>query len=801
MNSNKLCVVALPLPLRKFFTYALPDDYTSVSVGTRVLIPFGNRTLLGYTVDEEPEKVDNIKKVISILDESPFFNKELYFFLKELSKYYLAPFGIILKNSYTSALDPHIRKRYSLVSQSLSYTDDIQLLRLIEELKNGSKSYSTLKTKFGKESDKLLSKGLAMGLIESFEYFEMVRRRINLDRIAVLKDFQEIEKDGESKGLSKYHLKIIEALKKSNEPFPKAIEIAKITKSPHHYIQDLEKMGYIELFDMLPKKLPVKPSNIILNRDQREAFEKISVYLKKNEHKTFLIFGITGSGKTEIYLNLIKEVLSQGGKAIYLVPEISLASYLSKRLLERFGSSVSILHSGLTEKERVRQYLRMKSNDAKVVIGPRTALFSPLENIKLIVVDEEHDSSYRQVDHPFYNARDMAILRGSLLKCPVVLGSATPSIESFYNAVETKKFELLTLKERVQGAVLPEVEIVDMRKVYKQTKTKTPISPLLEEEIKKALLKNEQIVILRNRLGYSTFILCRECGRTIKCSSCDISLTYHNKRNELKCHICGRREKIPLKCPNCSSESLHFLGEGTEKIEEILQQKFQNSKIGRVDRDIITSSKEYEKVWSDFENKKIDVLVGTQMIAKGYHNPQVTLAGIISADFILSLPDFRSSERTFQLITQTAGRAGRGGLKGKVIIQSFFPEHYAVISASKQDYEQFYSGEIKYRKMAGYPPVMALGRIEVREKKEEKSLQKAKKIKDFLKTKWNQNCRILGPNPAPISRIENKYRYQIFIKATTRNRLHDIIEEFINSDFSKEIGKTIFTDVDPATLL
>lgn len=801
MNSNKLCVVALPLPLRKFFTYELPDDYSSISFGTRVLVPFGKRTILGYTVDEEPEKVANIKKVLSVLDESPFFNEELYFFLKELSKYYLAPFGLILKNSYPSALDPQIKKRYSLVSQPIDDLNDPMLIRLVEKLKDGSKSYSTLKTKFGKVIDKLLSKGLAMGLIESFEYFEMVRRRINLDRIAVLKDFEEIVKDGEAKGLTKYHFKIIEALKKSNEPFPKAIEIAKIAKSPHHYIQDLEKMGYIELFDMLPKKLPIKPSNIILNKDQREAFEKISVYLNKNEHKTFLIFGITGSGKTEIYLNLIEEVINQGGKAIYLVPEISLASYLSKRLLERFGSNVSILHSSLTEKERLRQYLRMKSNGAKVVIGPRSALFSPLENIRLIVVDEEHDSSFRQVDHPFYNARDMAILRGSLLKCPVVLGSATPSIESFYNAIETKKFELLTLKERVQGAVLPEVEIVDMRKVYAETKTKTPISPILEEEIKKTLLKNEQTIILRNRLGYSTFILCRECGRTIKCSSCDISLTHHKKRNELKCHICGRREKVPLKCPNCSSESLHFLGEGTEKIEDILQQKIPNSKIGRMDRDIIVSTKEYEKMWSDFENRKIDILVGTQMIAKGYHNPQVTLAGIVSADFILSLPDFRSSERTFQLITQTAGRAGRGELKGKVIIQSFFPEHYAVISASKQDYEQFYLGEIKYRKMAGYPPVMALGRIEVRDKKEEKSLQKAEQIRDFLKAKWNQNCRILGPNPAPISRIENKYRYQIFVKTTTRNRLHTIFEDFINSDFSKEIGKTIFADVDPATLL
>jgi primosomal protein N' (replication factor Y) len=801
MTKQSLCKVALPLPLKTFFTYALPGNLSSISAGTRVLVPFGKRTLVGYTVEEGGEDLQNIKQISSVLDESPFFSAELFSFLKELAKYYLAPLGIILKNSYPSGLDPQLKKRYSLISDQEREIKDPILLKLIEELKDGSKSYSTLKTKFGKETDKIITKGLSWGIIESLEYFEMVRRRINLDRIAVLKDFEEIEKDAEAKGLTKYHLKIIEAIKKSNEAFPKAVEIAKAAKSPHHYIQDLEKIGFIELFDMLPKKLPIKPSNIVLNNDQSEAFEKISLSLDKNEHRTFLIFGITGSGKTEIYLNLIEKVINKGGRAIYLVPEISLASYLSKRLLERFGSNVSILHSSLTEKERVRQYLRMKKGDAKVVIGPRSALFAPLENIKLIVVDEEHDPSYRQVEHPFYNARDMAILRSSLLKCPIVMGSATPSVESFYNAVETKKFELLVLKERVKGATLPEVEVVDMRKVYSETKKKSVLSPLLEEEIKKAIEKKEQTVILRNRLGYSTFILCRECGRTIKCSSCDISLTHHKKRNELKCHICGKKENIPQKCPNCSSESLHFLGEGTEKIEDLLTLKFPQCKIGRMDRDVIVSSKDYEKLWNDFENKKIDILVGTQMIAKGYHNPQVTLVGIISADFILSLPDFRSSERTFQLITQAAGRSGRGELKGKVVIQSYFPEHYAVISACRQDYEQFYSSEIKYRKMAGYPPVIALGRIEIKDKKEEKAIEKANFIKDYLKSKWSQNCRILGPNPAPIAKIENRFRYQIFVKTPTRTLLHKIFEDFINSDFSKEISRTIFADVDPATLM
>ncbi|MCX7829618.1 MAG: DEAD/DEAH box helicase family protein, partial [Acidobacteria bacterium] len=360
MSRSDLCRVALPIPLRKFFTYALPETCPQLTSGTRVLVSFGSRSLIGYVVDNEGEDVGKIKTISTILDEEPFFNNELFSFLKQLSDYYLAPLGVILKNAYPSGLDPQLKKRYMLASDVDYNKNDALLAKLVEELKEGSKSYTTLKSRFGKETDIIISKSLSSGIIESLEYIEMTRRRIASDRIAVLKDFKEIETDGEETGLTKYHLKIIEALKNSSEPFPKAIDIAKISKSPHHYIQDLESLGFIELFDMLPKRLPVKKSSIILNKDQKDACEKIALALNKKEHKTFLIFGITGSGKTEIYLNLIEKVIERGGRAIYLVPEISLASYLSKRLLERFGSNVSILHSSLTEKERVRQYLRMK---------------------------------------------------------------------------------------------------------------------------------------------------------------------------------------------------------------------------------------------------------------------------------------------------------------------------------------------------------------------------------------------------------------------------------------------------------
>jgi primosomal protein N' (replication factor Y) len=798
---ERLVKVVFPLPIRKNFTYRANEALGELKSGARVLAPFGKRTLLGYIVDLEGEEIESAKDLQAILDDEPFFNEELFSFLKELADFYLAPPGIVLKNSYPSSLNPEPRKRYKLASENFSLKEDSPLYEIAQELKGGGKSYSTLKSKF-KNIDKLLSKGISSGIVEVEETFVMTKRRLKEERVALLLSKDEIGQKIKEFHLSPKHLKLLEYLKKiEGIGFVRALDILKEVKVPHYTLSELAEMNFIEIFDNLPQKVIRREKDFILTDEQSNALNKILPYLKLNTHKTFLIYGVTGSGKTEIYLRLIEEVLKNGGSSIYLVPEISLASYLSKRLLERFGGNLAILHSAMSEKERCKQYMRIKKGEAKVVIGPRSALFSPLENIKLIVVDEEHDSSYRQIEPPFYNARDMAILRGSLLKIPVVLGSATPSIESFYNAVDTKKYELCVIKKRVQGAVLPSVEIVDMRELYKETKAKEVISKVLFDEIKNVLDKNEQVVILRNRLGYSTFVLCRQCGRTIKCKNCDIALTFHKKRNELRCHFCAHKEAIPQKCPHCGGDNLQFLGEGTEKIEDILKDRFPECRIGRMDRDIIVKQSQYEKLWSDFENKKIDILVGTQMISKGYHNPQVTLVGIISADFILSMPDFRCSERAFNLITQSAGRAGRGELKGKVVVQSYFPEHHAVKCALNQDFDTFYENEIKYRKLLNYPPTMALGKIEIKHRNEEKAYNLSLQSKSFLNDKFKSIARFLGPNPAPIQKLEGRFRFQILIKTETRTRLHKILSEFMQSSFSKEIGRTIFCFVDPANLM
>lgn len=801
-QNDRLVRVVLPIPLRKAFTYKLPEGVSRVLPGSRVIVPFGNRKIIGFSVEGEGESVPNIREIHSVLDDEPLYPQELYRFLKTLADYYLAPLGMILKSGYPSSLDPTQRKSYTLVDPGMSPETGGTASGLIAELKEGRKSYATLKTIFRDDTDRFISAAIFEGLVEVQEHFAEVRRRAGGDRIALILSPEEAEKKALELDLPKGHRKALDLILASETSgFPTVKEIAKAAKTPEYTVQELEKLGFVELFDMTPEKLDGRPSSLTLTGPQQVVFDSILKAVREGKHRTFLLHGITGSGKTEVYLRLFDEVLAAGGTGIYLVPEISLASYLSRRLLERFGSDVAILHSAFIDKERSRQWLRMKKGSARIVIGPRSVLFAPLEGVKLIVVDEEHDSSFRQADHPFYNARDMAILRASLMNAVVVLGSATPSVESYYNATEGRKYGLEVLSERVTGATLPEVEVVDMRRVYEDTKEKKIISPRLEEQIDETLKKNEQVVILRNRLGYSTFAICRKCGRTVKCEACDISLTFHKRRNQMKCHFCGKTAAPPKHCPHCGSDVLQFLGEGTEKVEEWLSQRFPEAGIGRMDRDAVVSAKDYDKLWSDFEEHRIDILVGTQMVAKGYHNPAITLVGIISADFILGIPDYRSSERAFSLITQAAGRSGRGDLEGKVIIQSFFPDHYAVVSASKQDFGMFYSEEIKYRKALGYPPVMALGRVEIRHRKADKALELAGTCREVLASAGGGYARILGPNQAPIARLENYYRYHILVKTQTRSRLRSILEAVLNSPLEKHIGSEIFLDVDPASLV
>ncbi len=464
---------------------------------------------------------------------------------------------------------------------------------------------------------------------------------------------------------------------------------------------------------------------------QSAIFNGLAARLEKRDFGVTLLHGVTGSGKTEIYLQLITACLARGANALMLVPEIALTPAMQAQFLARFGNQVALLHSGLGKTERHEEWWQLRRNEARVALGTRSSVFAPLENVGLVIVDEEHDSSYKQGETPRYHGRDVAIVRGRLERALVVLGSATPSLESYANARQGK-YALATLQERVAGRPLAAVEIIDMREEFRRYETRVPISKRLHKEIETALAAGAQVMILLNRRGYSWFLLCRACGQTIRCVNCSISLTYHRREHRLMCHYCGYNIDVPTRCPECASEYLYYVGEGTEKLEDKFSELFPGARVERLDRDTARRPAEYRKVLSDFRAGKIQILVGTQLIAKGHDFPGVTLVGVVSADLGLGLPDFRAAEHTFQLLTQAAGRAGRGDAPGRVLVQTFFPEHYAIRLAAEQNYEGFFSKEMRFRRMMHYPPAAALANIIAQDQKLEEAARVATRIGEYF---------------------------------------------------------------------
>jgi primosomal protein N' (replication factor Y) len=583
--------------------------------------------------------------------------------------------------------------------------------------------------------------------------------------------------------------------------YPTVAQVAREARVPQHVFSELAQAGWVELFDLLPAQLPPGRSPHTLSPGQSSAVNAVRNAIQERQHRTFLLFGVTGSGKTEVYLRLMEQVILEGGTALYLVPEISLASFLARRLLERLGSAVAILHSSMTEHERVRQWLRAASGSARAVIGPRSALFAPLPNLRLIVADEEHDPSYKQQDFPRYHARDMAVLRGQRAGIPVVLGSATPSVESYYNATEVGKYHLLRLPERAGEAHLPPVEVVDMRREFKERAGTHTLSRTLAEALGETLAQGRQAVILRNRLGFATFVLCRQCGRTVQCPDCSVAFTFHRKVQRLKCHYCGRQAPVPVECPSCGGEVLQFLGEGTEKVEDALAESYPGARVARMDRDAVKTGRDFDRIWRDFEGGRIGILAGTQMVAKGHDIPNVTLVGILSADFILGMPDFRSAERTFQLITQAAGRAGRGEHPGQVILQSYHPDHYAVQAAREHDFVAFYEKDVRYRKMVGYPPASALARVELRHKDRTRAEALAHEAWLVVKEAKDFQLRILGPVEAPLARLEGHWRIHILLRGDSRSRLRAVLVKLLDSPLGRHSGREMLVEIDPYNLM
>jgi primosomal protein N' (replication factor Y) len=793
--------VALPLPIRKTFTYSLPPDFPEAPPGTRVRVPFAGRTLVGWVVEEASDATaEGLKPVGEVLDRTPLLPPDLLAFTKWVARYYLVAWGAVLRCAYPSALDPSPRARYRLgVAPDPPPTDFAPIL---EALGRGPLSAARLAERLGPDALPALWDAVKEGWVLEETLWKARRTYARRDRAALVIPPDEAASRAEDPEVPPPLQKALKALLSfQDRGFPLLHEAARLARVPQHVFYDLAEAGWVQLFDLVPPDRMAAPSPHVLSDGQASAVAAVGEALAVPRHATFLLFGVTGSGKTEVFLRLMAEAVQRGGTALYLVPEISLTSLLARRLIARFGSAVAILHSSMTEVERVRQWTRARRGDARLVIGPRSALFAPLPDLRLIVVDEEHDPSYKQQDFPRFHARDMAVVRGGLLGVPVLLGSATPSVESYYNATEAGKYALLRLPQRAGGASLPPVQAVDMREEFRAKGVREPLSETLLEELARALERGEQAVVLRNRLGFSTFLLCRECGKTIQCPNCSVALTFHRKWGGLKCHYCGHRSEVPESCPTCGGGVLQFLGEGTEKVEDLLAEAFPAARVARMDREEVRTGAEFDRMWTDFERGRIGILVGTQMVAKGHDVPNVTLAAVLSADFILGMPDFRAAERVFQLVTQAAGRAGRGRLPGKVVLQSYHPDHYAVAAALGHDFEAFYERDIRYRKTVGYPPVDALARLEIRHKDLSRMDVLCAEVSASLRGAKRAGVRVFGPVDAPLPRLEGRHRRHVLLRARERRRLQALLEEVLRGDLARHVPSHLLVEMDPYQMM
>jgi len=537
----------------------------------------------------------------------------------------------------------------------------------------------------------------------------------------------------------------------------------------------------------------------VLTSDQSRGLQTL---YDANGFHPVLLHGVTGSGKTEIYMRAAEHFLASGKTSLILVPEIGLTPQLAQSFAERFPERTAVLHSSLTKRQRIDEWLRIYNGDAPIVIGTRSAVFAPLQNIGLIVVDEEHETSYKQESMPQYHARDTAVMRAKILNTGIVLGSATPSMESFHNA-ESKKYGYVHLTTRVEDRALPEVEIVNMREEYVAEGKQVIFSRRLLQAIGERIDRREQTMILLNRRGYAAFLLCRHCGFTFECTACSVAMTYHRGIDKLLCHYCGLARRPPKRCVECDSEYIYYVGEGTERLEADLKQIYgETANVGRIDRDTMRHMRDYDRVLGDFRKGAIDILVGTQMIAKGHDFPSVTLVGVVGADAALSLPDFRAAERTFQLLTQVAGRSGRGDRPGEVIIQSYSPNHYTFQLACNQRFEDFYAHESRYRRTMFYPPFTALAGIVVMDRDAAHAAQLARSVADFLDGVRSPAIRILGPAPAPLERIKRSHRQQLLIKSSSRSTLHRILAQLQSHlEHQKITPPRVTIDVDPVSLM
>lgn len=784
------------------FEYQIPEEMVNIiQPGMRVQVPFGSRNLLGYVISQAKTEADfegELKLITALLDDEPVLNAEMLQLGKDMAKQNFC----FLVEAYHTMLPNLLKVNYEkffLPTPEISYLDHQQYFDDLSEIAWSEAEKRGILT----ELIALKNKGHL-----SIDYRVEDRKRYKTEKwVQPLMDFDQLEEEVTSiRKTAKKQLALVEVLMELDGK-----------KVPAKYLRDefdlhtatlksgAEK-GWLKLYDQQVNRDPYadiaieKSEKLPLQAQQEAAFNAVKEAMDNQEDRVFLLQGVTGSGKTEVYLQLIQEALDKDKEAILLVPEISLTPQMVNRLKSRFGNQVAVLHSQLSTGEHFDEWRKLKKGQARIAVGARSSIFAPLDNIGLIILDEEHESTYKQSDNPRYHAREVAKWRAAYHHSPVILGSATPSLESRARA-QNGVYQLLEMPERSNQKPLPPVEIIDMREEFKH-KNYYQFSRQLRDQMQATMDRGEQVALMLNRRGFANFMQCRDCGYTFQCPNCDVSLTYHYHDKQLQCHYCGYNEARPQRCPDCGQTHLREFGTGTEKVEQEINELFPNKTVARMDMDTTRRKGSHERILKQIADKKADILLGTQMIAKGLDFPNITLVGIINADTTLYLPDFRAAERTFQLLTQMSGRAGRGDLDGQVLIQTYNPDHYALTLAKNHDYDRFYQTEMQYRKLNQYSPYYFTVRFTISNFDDHTTQATAAKVAAILQQADIQATKVIGPAQSTISRINNQYYYQLLYQHRGNQAIQAVLQEIQEKaqDWSKD-KIYVSIDVDPQTFM
>lgn len=806
--------VAVNIPSFKTFSYAVsPSLQKEVAIGKRVLIPFGKRKVTGYVIDiSDSTSREDIKDICEVVDFEPLFNESDLKFYQWVSQYYIYPIGKALAEILPGGIDQKSDRRVSLSQEKLN---DIDIPLSVVQRKIIDALYATpsgmpltrLKKMTGKTDIRR-----DINILQNAGYIQIEDKTKKPEVILKKEKIITINAQNEAnKKLTKKQAMLIDFLRR-HTPVPIAV-LRENFKNVAPMLRNFEEQGIVCITEEevsrhhgLNPNVGNRNSVIMLNEDQEDALHEIAKGIESKKFSPYLLHGVTGSGKTEVYLKAVSDTLKIDGGVIILVPEIALTPQLLTRFNARFNSQeTAILHSGISKSVRYDQWRRIQKGNIKVVIGARSAVFAPVRNLKLIIVDEEHDTSYKQDDRMRYNARDLAIMRAKMNSATVIVGSATPAIQTYFNTMK-EKYTYLILPRRVENRPLPEVEIIDMRQ-EEGGRDKDPIPVLsrsLTEAIDDTLQQNHQALIFLNRRGFHTFMFCLDCGYSFTCLSCSVSMTYHAGVGNLKCHYCDFTTPLPSSCPKCRGKRIRNYGVGTEKLEDEVKKLFPLARIARMDSDTTVQKGASEKILHAFDRREIDILVGTQMITKGHDFPFVTLVGVISADTSLNIPDFRAAERTFQLLTQVSGRGGRGESPGRVIVQTFNPGHYAIIRAREHDYIGFYEDEIALRRTLSYPPfsrIINLHLSSLKKARAEEGIQKLKQHINAMKTinTGKGKIEIIGPTESPIGKIKGRYRWQLLLKGKDTFAVNRAAQDILSK--ALDTGLDIKIDVDPVNFM